>query len=131
MTHPPVPMSIVESFSAGIGEEMMFRLFFIPFLVWLISCKVLKGGQERITYWNAAIFSAIFFAAGHLPAIMILLGVQTLSAIPPAIMAEVFLLNGALALVAAYFFRRSGYLAAVTLHTSTDIVWHVVWGLLR
>ncbi len=131
LPHPPFPMSLVASFSAGIGEEMMFRLFFIPVLVWLISYKVLKGGQERVTYWNAAIFSAVFFAAGHLPSVMILLGAQTLSDVPPAIMAEVFLLNGVLSLVAAYFFRRSGYMAAVTVHTSADIVWHVIWGLLR
>ncbi len=129
--HPPFPMSLVASFSAGIGEEMMFRLFFIPVLVWLISWKVLKGQHERVTYWNAAIFSAVFFAAGHLPSLMMMLGAQTLADIPPAMMAEVFILNGALSLVAAYFMRKSGYLAAVTLHTSTDIVWHVIWGLLR
>jgi membrane protease YdiL (CAAX protease family) len=131
LPHPPFPTSILASFSAGIGEEMVFRLFFIPFLVWLISRVVLKGAQEQLTFWNAAIFSAIFFAAGHIPSVMYLLDVTTLSAIPPAMMAEIFLLNGALSLVAAYFLRRSGYLAAATVHTSADIVWHVIWGLLR
>ena len=43
----------------------------------------------------------------------------------------IFLLNGTLSLVAAYFFRRSGYLAAATVHTAADFVWHVLWGLLR
>jgi hypothetical protein len=131
LPHPPFPTSIVASFSAGIGEEMVFRLFFIPFLVWLISRVVLKGQQERVTYWNAAIFSAVFFAAGHVPAVMYLLDINTLSGIPAAMMAELFVLNGTLSLVAAYFLRRSGYLAAVTVHTSADIVWHVIWGLLR
>jgi membrane protease YdiL (CAAX protease family) len=131
LPHPPFPTSIVASLSAGIGEEMVFRLFFIPFLVWLVSRVVLKGAQERVTFWNAAIFSAIFFGAGHIPAIMILLDLNTPAAIPPALLAEVFLLNGLLSLVAAYFLRRSGYLAAVTVHTSADIVWHVIWGLLR
>jgi len=131
LPHPPFPTSIVASFSAGIGEEMVFRMFFIPFLVWLISRVVLKGQQERVTYWNAAIFSAVFFAAGHIPAVMYLLDINTLSGIPAAMMAELFVLNGTLSLVAAYFLRRSGYLAAVTVHTSADIVWHVIWGLLR
>jgi len=131
LPHPPFPTSILASLTAGIGEEMVFRLFFIPFLVWLISRVVLKGAQEQVVYWNAAIFSAIFFAAGHLPAVMFLLGTASLSDIPAAMMAEIFLLNGTLSLVAAYFLRRSGYLAAATLHTSADIVWHVVWGLLR
>lgn len=131
LPHPAFPLSIVASLTAGIGEEIMFRLFFIPVLVWLISRVVLKGGQERVTFWNAAIFSGMFFAAGHLPSLMMMLGAQTLADIPPAMMAEVFLLNGALSLVAAYFLRKSGYLAAVTVHTSTDIVWHVIWGLVR
>jgi len=131
LPHPPFPTSILASFSAGIGEEMVFRLFFIPFLVWLISRVVLKGAQEQLTFWNAAIFSAVFFAAGHIPSVMYLLDVTTLSAIPPAMMTELFLLNGLLSLVAAYFLRKSGYLAAVTVHTSADIVWHVIWGLLR
>ena len=131
LPHPPFPTSIVASITAGIGEEMIFRLFFIPFLVWLISRVVLKGAQEQVVYWNAAIFSAIFFAAGHLPSIMFLLGTTSLSEIPAAMMTEIFLLNGTLSLVAAYFLRRSGYLAAATVHTSANIVWHVIWGLLR
>jgi membrane protease YdiL (CAAX protease family) len=131
LPHPPFPTSVLASISAGIGEEMIFRLFFIPFLVWLISRVVLKGAQEQVVFWNAAIFSAIFFAAGHLPSVMFLLGTTSLSDIPAAMMAEIFLLNGTLSLVAAYFLRRSGYLAAATVHTSADIVWHVIWGLLR
>jgi len=131
LPHPPFPTSIIASFSAGIGEEMVFRLFFISLLVWLVSRVAMKGQMERVVYWNAAIFSAVFFAAGHLPSVMLLLGVYTMAGIPPAMMAEIFLLNGALSLVAAYFMRRSGYLAAVTVHTSADIVWHVIWGLLR
>ncbi len=131
MPHPPFPTSIVASLSAGIGEEMVFRLFFIPFLVWLISRVVLKGSQEQAVFWNAAIFSAIFFAAGHIPSLMFLLDVDTVADIPAALMAEIFVLNGVLSLVAAYFLRRSGYLAAVTVHTAADLVWHVLWGLLR
>lgn len=131
LPHPPFPTSIVASLSAGIGEEMVFRLFFIPLLVWLVSRVVLKGQQEQVVFWNAAIFSAVFFAAGHIPSVMYLLDVASLSDIPAAMLAEMFLLNGVLSLVAAYLMRKSGYLAAVTLHTSTDIVWHVIWGLLR
>lgn len=131
LPHPPFPTSVLASLSAGIGEEMVFRLFFIPLLVWLISHVVLKGKMERPIFWNAAIFSAMFFAIAHIPAVMLLLGMESPSEIPVPMMAELFLLNGSLSLVAAYFLRRSGYLAAVTVHTSADIVWHVIWGLLR
>lgn len=131
LPHPPFPTSLVASLTAGIGEEMVFRLFFIPLLVWLISHVVLKGELERLIYWNAAIFSAVFFSLGHIPAVMMLYGFDSLSDIPSPMMAELFVLNGTFSIVAAYFLRRSGYLAAVTLHTSANIVWHVIWGLLR
>jgi len=62
---------------------------------------------------------------------MLLLQMGSLEDIPSVLISEIFLLNGALSLVAAYFLRRSGYLAAATVHTTTDLVWHVLWGLLR
>ncbi len=131
LPHPPFPTSIVASLSAGIGEELIFRLFFIPAVVWFISRVVLKGAQENTVYWTAAMFSAMFFAGGHIPSVLILLQVTNFDEIPSALISEIFLLNGALSLVAAYFFRRSGYLAAATVHTAADFVWHVLWGLFR
>jgi membrane protease YdiL (CAAX protease family) len=131
LPHPPFPTSIVASLSAGIGEEIIFRLFFIPAIVWFISRVVLKGAQESAVYVVATFFSASFFAAGHIPSVMILLGADSFEAIPMALLSEIFMLNGALSFVAAYFLRTSGYLAAATVHTSADFVWHVLWGLLR
>jgi len=131
LPHPPFPTSLLASFTAGIGEEIIFRLFFIPALVWFVSRVVLKGAQEVAVYWTAAMFSGMFFAAGHLPSVFILLEVSSFEDIPSALISEIFLLNGTLSLVAAYFLRRSGYLAAATVHTAADLVWHVLWGLLR
>jgi hypothetical protein len=131
LPHPPFPTSLLASLSAGIGEEMVFRLFFIPLLVWLVSRLALKGRQENAVFWTASIFSGMFFAAGHIPSVMLLLGTASLADIPTALMVEIFVLNGTLSLVAAHFLRKNGYLAAVTVHTSADIVWHVIWGLLR
>ena len=131
LPHPPFPTSLLASLSAGIGEEMVFRLFFITLLVWLVSRIALKGGQENAVFWTASIFSATFFAAGHIPSVMLILGTGNFADIPTALMVEIFVLNGTLSLVAAHFLRKSGYLAAVTVHTSADIVWHVIWGLVR
>ncbi|MBN1855660.1 MAG: CPBP family intramembrane metalloprotease [Dehalococcoidia bacterium] len=131
LPHPPFPLSLLASFSAGIGEEMVFRLFFIPFLVWLISSVALKGEQKNTVFWVATFFSASFFAMGHIPSVMLMIGNPSFADIPTAMLIEIFLLNGLLSMVTAYFMRTSGYLAAVTVHTSTDIVWHVIWGLMR
>jgi hypothetical protein len=128
LPHPPFPTSIVASASAGIGEEIIFRLFFIPFWMWLVSTVLLKGRWHSQVFWVVAIFSALAFALGHLPSVVAALGIESVSQVPPALMVEIILLNGVLSLLAAYYFRRYGFLAAVGIHFWTDVVWHVIWG---
>ncbi len=130
LPHPPFPTSLVASAVAGIGEEVIFRLFFIPFWVWLISSVILQGRWQTQVFWIVAIFSAAAFAAGHLPSVQFALEVESVSQIPAALMFEIFLLNGVLSLFAAHYFRQYGFLAAVGIHFWTDIIWHVIWGLI-
>ena len=130
LPHPPFPTSLVASATAGIGEEIIFRLFFISFATWLVSHVILKKKWEVEVFWVVAVFSALAFAAGHIPTVMILSGLNTVNDIPSALLAEIFLLNGGLSLFAAYYFRKYGFLAAVGIHFWTDIIWHVVYGLL-
>ena len=128
--HPPFPSSLVAAAVAGIGEEMIFRLFLVSFGTWLISVKLLKGRWQPQVFSLVAVISALFFGSSHLPALMILLGIGSFQAVPAVFLAEVLLLNGVLSLVAAYYFKKSGFLAAVGVHVWTDVVWHVVFGVL-
>lgn len=128
LPHPPFPTSLVASMVAGIGEEIIFRLFFISFWVWLVSQVFLKGRHRETVFWIVTVFSALIFAAGHLPTAMILFDVSNIQALPPALLAEMFVLNGLLSFVAAYYFRKHGFLAAVGIHFWADVVWHVIWG---
>lgn len=126
--HPEFPASLVASLTAGIGEEVIFRLFFISFWVWLISYVTLKNRWQNQIFWIITILSALAFGVGHIPALMILFGLEAVNEIPPALMTEIILLNGVISLVAAYYFRKFGFLAPVGIHFWTDIVWHVIWG---
>ena len=128
--HPPFPTSLATSAVAGIGEELIFRLFFISFWVWLVSYVILKKRWQNQIFWIMAIFSALAFAAGHILSVMIFLGLNTVNEIPLALMSEIILLNGVLSLFAAYYFRKFGFLAAVGIHFWTDVIWHVVWGVI-
>ncbi|HVP25065.1 MAG TPA: CPBP family glutamic-type intramembrane protease [Methanomicrobiales archaeon] len=128
--HPPFPSSILASATAGIGEEMIFRLFLISLGTWLISVKILGGRRQDQVFWGMAVFSALLFGSGHLPALMVLFGISSFQQIPVIFLAEVLLLNGVLALAAAYYFKKSGFLAAVGVHFWTDVVWHVIFGML-
>jgi len=128
--HPLFPSSIVASATAGIGEEVIFRLFFISFWVWLISYIILKKRWQNQVFWIVTFFSALTFALGHFPSVMILFGLNTIQEIPFVLISEIILLNGIVSLFAAYYFRKYGFLAAVGIHFWTDVVWHVIWGII-
>jgi hypothetical protein len=128
LAHPAFPASIFASLSAGIGEEIIFRLFLICFWVWIISSLMLKGRRQNTIFWILAVISALAFGASHLPSITALYNMQY-SALSPVLYAEILLLNGAVAMFAAYYMRKYGFLAAVGIHFWADIVWHVIWGL--
>lgn len=130
LVHPPFPTSVVASFSAAIGEEIIFRLFFISFWVWLISEVMLKGRARLQVFWVVVMFSAIVFTFGHFPSVMMLYGGSMMSALPAAVIIELFLLNGSLSVAAAFYLREVGFLGAVMVHLGADLMWHVVWGLL-
>ncbi|HHT46872.1 MAG TPA: CPBP family intramembrane metalloprotease [Firmicutes bacterium] len=130
LPHPPFPTSLVASVSAAIGEEIIFRLFFISFWVWLISHIILKKRWQNQVFWVIAVISALLFALGHLPSVMIMFGLEGLAELPIPLLAEIILLNGVLSVFAAHYFRKYGFLAPVGVHFWADIVWHVIWGLL-
>jgi membrane protease YdiL (CAAX protease family) len=128
LPHPPFPTSIVASIAAAIGEEIIFRLFFISFWVWLASSLFLKGRGQTPIFWVVAALSALLFAFGHLPSVMFIYGFESIQAVPPGLLIELVILNGSLSLLAAHYFRIYGFLAAVSIHFWVDAVWHVVWG---
>ena len=128
LPHPPFPISLVASLAAGIGEELIFRLFFISFWVWLISYLILKKRWQNQIFWIIAILSALVFALGHIPSLMIVFDLKAVSEIPLVLMSEIILLNGVLSLFAAYYFRKFGFLAPVGIHFWANVIWHVIWG---
>ena len=129
LLHPPFPTSLVASISAGVGEEMLFRLFFVSFWTWLVGKVILRGRRLDVVYWVVAMFSALAFGASHLPSLMILTGVTDPAAFSPVLLLQIFLLNGLISWVAADYFKKFGFLAPVGVHFWTDMVWHVLWGL--
>ncbi len=128
--HPTFPTSIVAALAAGIGEETMFRLFFISFWTWLVSKIILRGRAQNVVFWVFAVVSAVIFGLGHLPSLMLLQGWTSMSQASPALMAELVLLNGIMSIAAAYYFKKFGFLAPVGIHFWADVVWHVIWGAL-
>lgn len=128
LPHPPFPTSLVASAVAGIGEEILFRLFFVSFWLWVVSHLILRDRTGNAAFWTVALLSALAFAAAHVPSVMLLFDFDTVGEMPQVMILELILLNGVLSLFAAGFLRKYGFLAAVGVHFWTDVVWHVVWG---
>ncbi len=128
LPHPPFPTSITASIAAGIGEETIFRLFFISFWTWLISNVILRKRGQNVVFWIVTLFSALAFGMGHLPSLMYSYHLTSVSQVPAVLMAEIILLNGVFSIFAAYYFRKVGFLGAVGIHLWADVVWHVIFG---
>ena len=126
--HPPFPTSIVASATAGIGEELLFRLFFISFWVWLVCHVMLKKKWQNQIFWIVTMMSALAFGAVHIIPAPMLFGLTGFSEMPLVLVGEFILLNGIVSVLCAYYFRKFGFLAAVSIHFWTDVIWHVVWG---
>ena len=133
--HPPFPASILASLSAGIGEEILNRLVFLSLwaviLTWLLRRLRPDNSLRRPALLIANVIAALVFAASHLPGAMMMTGVSTPAALPPVLLAEIFLLNGVVGLIAGEVYIRDGLVGASGVHFWCDVVWHVVYGLFR
>lgn len=102
----------------GIIEEVLLRLFFMSFLVWIFQKLFLK---QRTTipnyiYWLAIVTAAVFFAIGHFPATIALFG--ELNSI---LIIRSFLLNGLLGIVFGYLYWRKGLEYSIVSHMTTHV----------
>jgi hypothetical protein len=129
MVHPEFPVSIFASLSAGIGEEITFRMF--VFGLWgLIFNWLLKRFNARTAaLWIANLLAALAFGVGHLGTMMFLTGASSPAELSPVLWVEMLLLNGIIGLLAGWRYMKDGLVAAAGVHFWTDIVFHVFWGL--
>jgi hypothetical protein len=131
--HPAFPSSVLASLTAGIGEEIAFRLFALSVWAWLLTAllgRLRRTDLRPAALWAANVLAALAFAAGHLGSAMVLAGATTPLALPAVELVELVVLNGGLGLLAGRAFLRYGLLAACGVHFWADIVWHVLIPLL-
>lgn len=126
---PAFPLSLFVSVGAGIGEETLFRAFVLGLWALVLQVFVRRWVSSGTRFWIANGLAALLFGAAHLPAEMLLLGVSSPARIPPPLLVEIFLLNGAVGAVAGVWYRQVGLVAAVGIHVWADVVWHVLWPL--
>ena len=128
--HPAFPSSILATISAAIGEEIAFRVFVFGLWGFVLNWILRRWNGRTAALWIANVISALIFAAGHLGLAFQLTHATSLADINPIFLLEIFLLNGVVGVIAGWRYMKDGLVAASGVHLWTDIVWHVVWGLL-
>lgn len=123
-TSIPIWQGFLASFYGGISEEIIMRLFFMTFILWLIS-KLAKIKTELVKnnflVWSAIIISSILFGLGHLPV------TTALTTLTPLVIFRALLLNGVGGLVFGWLYWKKGLEFAIIAHFSADIMLHVIF----
>ena len=127
--HPAFPISILASLSAGIGEEIMFRGFVFGLWGLLLNWLLKRFNGRSLALWIANVIAALAFGAGHLGTIFFLTGASSLAELNSVLLAEVFILNGIIGLIAGQRYMKDGLVAAAGVHFWSDVIFHIIWGL--
>jgi hypothetical protein len=118
------PGSLLAYPAGGIGVELQYRLFTLPFLLWLVSSVILRGRGQRVTLLVLGAISAGFepvlqgigitiMGAGVITPVM--LGAYMITALPENIAAVVG-------------FRKYGLLAPIVMRMGDYLIWHILYG---
>lgn len=120
--HLELPSSIPFYAYGATFLEILLRLFAVTFLVWLISNVILRGKWQTQVFWLAAIVAALYEPLPGLTDIFNTRGM--LAAVGVLLTTPLFAGN----LVAAYLYRKYGFLAALTMRLSFYLAWHMIYG---
>lgn len=124
---PPAWQGLLAAFSAGVTEEVIFRLFGLSLLAWIggLISRDTEGRPRLIVLWIANILIAVSFGLAHLPATAAV-GLP-LNAL---IISRAILLNGIGGVIFGWLYWTFGLESAMLAHFSADIVLHVILVLL-
>lgn len=117
------PASLVAYPLAGILEEIIFRLFLTTTLVWMLSNMLLRGKWQEVVFWMVNVFLGVFYTLSQLSQYQSLVGT-----IDILVLARFFVVIAVYFLLAAYYYRKYGFLAAISMRLGDYLVWNIVWG---
>jgi membrane protease YdiL (CAAX protease family) len=117
----PAPwMGLLASLSAGVTEEILFRLGLMTSLAWLLTVLMRCPVAGPLIALVANVLAALVFAAAHLPQAKEFYGLSTLMVL------VVMIGNGVPGVIFGWLFLRFGLIAAMVAHFSADVVLHVI-----
>lgn len=118
----PIWQGFLASFYGGISEEIVMRLFFMTFVVWLIS-KITKSKgkiiENKFIMWTSILIASLLFGIAHLPI------TAELTTLTPLVIFRALLLNGIGGVVFGWLYWKKGLESGMIAHFSADIILHV------
>lgn len=120
---PTVVFMLASVLYGGVIEEVMLRLFMMSLVAWILH-KLFDKKQEKPSAGiliAANVISAALFAAGHLPATYVLMGLS------PMIVFRCFLLNGGIGLLFGWLYRKYGLRYSMIAHAGCHVVSKLIW----
>lgn len=118
---PPAWQGFLAAFSAGITEEVMFRLFGLTLLAWLGSLLFQRRTGRPVTWllWTANILFAILFGLAHLStASQMGIPLDAITVI------RTLIINGVGSVMFGWLYWSFGLESAIMAHISADVVRH-------
>ena len=116
----PFPASLFAYTGGAIIVEVIYRLLPIPLFLWLISTVLLRGRAQNQVFWGLALLTSaiepVTQELGLLQAGMV------------AVFAVNLVTGFGFNFAQAMMFRRSGFLAALTVRWAGYLVWHIIYG---
>lgn len=117
---PTIENIIASIIYGGVVEEVMLRLFFMSLVAVIIRKVTQKEINDKILIISNVI-AAILFAAGHLPATAVMIGIT------PTMVLRCFVMNGGFGLLFGYIYRKHGIHCAMIAHMGVHIVSKLIW----
>ncbi len=102
------------AYHAAVGEEILFRLFFMSAVAWLAQRF---GFDHPACMWTGLVLSTLLFGLAHLPG--------DLSAVTSLVLVRTLFLNGIAGTVMGWFCWRRGLESAMIVHFAADAVIYV------
>ncbi len=118
------PGSLLAYSAGGILVDVQYRLFTVPFLLWLISSVLLRGRGQVPTFWVLAAVSTLFEPLLQGVGLFIMGGGAITIGMLAAYMVTAISLNVAQVL----FYRRYGMVASILVRQAYYLVWHIAYG---
>ncbi len=118
------PGSLLAYSAGGILVDIEYRIFTVPFLLWLISSVLLQGRGQTPTFWALAAISTLFEPILQGVGLTIMGG----GVITPVMLAAYMLTAIPLNFAQIVYFRWFGLIASILVRQAYYLIWHILYG---